>query len=67
MAAVEEVGDDGSAAGRPGVGTVNLDEGRGHHVVGLQPAKDLLAGLHVVVGHVENVAWAGGTKGGQRE
>ena len=59
MAAVKEVGDDGSAAGGPGVGPVDLDEGGGHHVVGLQPAKDLLAGLHVVVGHVEDVAWEG--------
>lgn len=63
MATVKEVGDDGSAAGRPGVGTVDLDEGGGHHVVGLQPAKDLLTGLDIVVGHVEHVAW-GWDKGG---
>lgn len=56
MPAVQEVGDDGSAAGRPGVGAVNLDERRRHHVVGSEFPKHLLTHFHIVMGHVEHVA-----------
>lgn len=56
MPAVQEVSDDGSTAGGPGVGTVNLDERRGHHVVGLEFPKHLLAHFDIVMGHVEHVA-----------
>lgn len=56
MPTVQEVGDDGSAAGRPGVGTVNLDECWGHHVVGSEFPKHLLAHFHIVMGHVEHMA-----------
>ena len=60
--AVQEVGDDGGAAGRPGVGAVDLDERRGHHVVAPELPGHLLAHLHVVVGHVEHVACRGGER-----
>lgn len=56
MPTVQEVGDDGSAAGRPGVGPVNLDECWGHHVVGSEFPKHLLTHFHIVMGHVEHVA-----------
>lgn len=53
---VQEFSDDGCAAGRPGAGAVYLDEGGRHHVVVLQFPKHVLAGLHVVVWHVEHVS-----------
>lgn len=56
MSAVQEVGDDGRAARRPGAGAVDLDECGRHHVIVLQLPEHLLAGFHVVVGHVEDMA-----------
>lgn len=56
MASVQEVCNDGCAAHRPGVGTVDLDQRGGHHVVVLELPKHLLAGIHIVMGHVENMA-----------
>ena len=67
MSAVQEVSDDGGAAGRPGAGAVDLDESGRHHVVVLQLPKHLLTGLHVVMGHVEDVTWRGGKEAGKRE
>lgn len=67
--AVQEVSDDGGAAGRPGVGAVDLDERRGHHLVAPELPEHLLAHLHVVVGHVEHVACRGrqeASEGGTR-
>ena len=60
--AVQEVGEDGGAAGRPGAGAVDLDESGRHHVVVLQPSEGLLARLHVVVEHVEHVTCTAWTK-----
>lgn len=65
MPTVQEVGDDGRAAGRPGMRAVDLDERGGHHVVGSELPKHLLTHFHVVVGHVEHVA-CGGSKRPQR-
>lgn len=58
MAAVQEVSNDGGTAGGPWLVAVNLDECGRHHVVLLQLAKVLLAGLCVVMGHVEDMACA---------
>lgn len=59
MTSVQELGDDGGAAHGPGPAPVDLDQGGRHHVVVLQLPEDLLARLHVVVGHVEDVSWGG--------
>lgn len=56
VATVKEFGDDGSAAGGPGAGTIDLNEGGRHHVIVLQFAKHVCAGLHIVVWHVEHVS-----------
>lgn len=60
MTSVQELADDGGAARGPGPAPVDLDQGGRHHVVVLQLPEDLLARLHVVVGHVEDVSWGGG-------
>ena len=52
---VQELCDDGSAAHRPGPAPVNLNQRRRHHLVVPQLPKHHLAGLHVVVRHVEDV------------
>lgn len=56
MPAVQEFSDDGSTAGGPGAGPVDLNEGGRHHVIVLQFPKHVLAGLHIVVWHVEHVS-----------
>jgi hypothetical protein len=58
MSAIQEVSDDGCAAVGPGAGPVDLDQGRGHHVVVLQLPKRLLTRLHIVMRHVEHVAYS---------
>lgn len=63
MPAVQEFGDDGSTAGGPGAGAVDLNESGRHHVVVLQFPKHVLTGLHVVMRHVEHVSCRGGTRG----
>lgn len=61
MSAVEEFGDDGSAAGRPGTGAIDLNEGGRHHVVVLQFPKHICTCFDVVVRHVEHMSCGAGT------
>lgn len=56
MTTVQELGDDGCAAGRPGAGSIDLNESRRHHVVVLQFPEHVLTGFHVVVRHVEHMS-----------
>lgn len=62
MPAVQEFSDDGSTAGGPGAGAVDLNESGRHHVVVLQFPKHVLAGLYIVVRHVEHVSCREGTR-----
>ena len=52
---VQELCDDGSAAHRPGPAPVNLNQRRRHHLVVPQLPEYRLTGLHVVMGHIEDV------------
>lgn len=57
MPAVQEFGEVHGAARGPGLGLVQVDEKRGHHMVLAEGPEEPLAGLGVVVGHAEHVAW----------
>lgn len=57
MTSVQELSNDGSAAHRPGPAPVDLNQCGRHHMVVFEFPKDLLTCLHIVVGHVEDVAW----------
>lgn len=54
---IQELGEVHGAARRPGLGLVQVDEERGHHVVLAQGPEKPLTGFGVVVGHAEHVAW----------
>lgn len=62
VAAVQEFSDDGSAAGGPRAGAVDLNEGRRHHVVVLQFPKYVLTSPHIVMWHVEHMSCREGTR-----
>lgn len=57
MTSVQELGNDGRTAHRPGSASVDLNQRGRHHVVVLKFPKYLLTRFHVVMGHVEDVAW----------
>lgn len=61
IAAVKEFGDDGSAAGGPRTGAIDLNEGGGHHVVVLQFPKYVCTGFDIVMWHVEHMSCGVGT------
>lgn len=61
MPTVQKFSDDGSTAGGPGAGAVDLNKCGRHHVVVLQFPKHVLTGLHIVVWHVEHVSYREGT------
>ena len=56
MPTVQKFSDDGSTAGGPGAGAVDLNKRGRHHVVVLQFPKHVLTGLHIVVGHIEHMS-----------
>lgn len=55
MTSVQELGNDGGAAHRPGSAPVDLNQCRRHHVIVLQFPKYLLTCFHIVMGHVEDM------------
>lgn len=57
MPSIQELGEVHGAARRPGLGLVQVDEERGHHVVLAKGPEEPLAVLGVVVGHAEHMAW----------
>lgn len=61
VAAVKKLSDNCSAAGGPGVGAVDLNEGGRHHMFVLKCLEHIRTGLHVVMGHVEHVSCREGT------
>jgi len=54
---IQELGEVHGAARGPGLGLVQVDEKRSHHMVLAEGPEEPLAGLGVVVGHAEHVAW----------
>lgn len=54
---IQELSQVHGAAGRPGLGLVQVDEERSHHMVLPKGPKEPLAGLGVIVGHAEYMTW----------
>lgn len=67
MPSVQELGEVHGAARRPGLGLVQVDEERGHHVVLAKGPEEPLTVLGVVVGHAEHMAWGGSREHGRAE
>lgn len=54
---IQELGEVHGTARGPGLGLVQVDEERGHHMVLAEGPKEPLAGFGVVMGHAEHMAW----------